>query len=640
VVKARFVAVVTALAAALGFVGAPAATAADTYALTVTVLSGTGKPLSSELVEVWVAGSDPSVDANSDGIPDARVAVGNTSSEGGIQFRAIAEGDFTVRVTSPYDWNATYDAPVTIAGGPVSISVIDQHVATVSGTVRDAVTGKGVPWAEVSGYSTASNSYLDARADAEGAFTALVRTATYSVQAVADGYRTDNLRTTITVHDGADLAGADLRIYATSWVGGRVTLGGKGLDSFVWFGDVPSHSSPTGVFHEQVEPGVSVSPWVDSGSSNFRTYLGNTVRKPDAKKVSVSLGRSVTNADIALVRTATVTGTVVNRNGKPAKRATVEAQSVGRAGSARATTDSKGRYTLRGLPSGKVTISVWGGTRAVPAHGVTTLTAQQGHKVAASRLTLSRDAIAYGRIKTTGSRVSKQDVTVTTSKGVWLGTFRPDAEGWVGVAGLSAGTYYIHVDGSNLRKKVVVKAHAVVDFGVISRGKQVTVKGVVRTANGQPAVGARIAVVDSHGTSYGVVRTNAKGAYSLKGAVSGRYTVTAKPRSGTDAWTSASVTVTKGRALTQSLRFGKGATVTGVVLNSKGKPAIGVRVETLDGRSAKTNASGVYAITGARAGRTEIRVSDPSYVGGYRDAYTTATAKAGKTVRAKTVSVR
>jgi len=529
---------------------------------------------------------------------------------------------------------------VTIAGAPVSISVVDQHVATVSGAVRDAVTGKGVPWAEVSGYSTTANASFDVRADAKGAFTAQVRTGSYSVQATADNYRTDAPRQTLAVHDGVDLLAADVRIYATSWVGGRVTLGGKGLDSFVWFGDVASHSSSAGVFHEQVEPGTSVSPWVDSGSSNFRTYYGNTVRKPDAKKVTVSIGRSVTNADIALVASATVTGTVVNRSGKPAKHVSVEAQSVGRAGSAKATTDSKGRYTLRGLPSGKVTISVWAGTSNVPAHGVKTVTASQGHKVTASRLTLSEDAIAYGRIKTSGSRVSKQDVSLLASNGQWLGTFRPDSDGWVGFAGLRSGTYWVHVDGSNIRKKITVRAHTQVSFGTITRGKQVTVKGVVRTAAGKPAKSALVTVADRYGMVYAEVRTNSRGAYSVKAAVAGAYTITAKPKSGSDGWTRVGVTVKKGKSLARNLRFAKGAAITGTVLNARGKPAVGVRVETLDGRSAKTNSSGVYTITGARAGRTDLRVSDPTYVGGYRNAYVAATAKAGKTVRAKTVSVR
>nr|WP_225225048.1 carboxypeptidase regulatory-like domain-containing protein [Cellulomonas sp. JH27-2] len=541
-------------------------------------------------------------------------------------------------MSSVKDFGTTYDASVTVAGGPAAVSFVDQHVVTLSGTVRDAVTGKGVPYASLVGYQPGGSGYLYLNTDADGTYRTLTRTGTYTVDATAYGYRADNKSATLTVPEGADRSGGDVRIYAESWIGGQITSGGKGVDSFVHVGSVASHSSPSGVWHEQVTPGRSVTPYVAGGASTFTTYYGNTVRKPDAKKVTASLGRSVDHVDIAMVRSATISGTVVDRKGKPVRNKTVQAVNLGRAGTAKTKTDSKGRYTLGRLATGKVVVYVSGGSKSLPAYGQRTVTATQGRKVSGVKVTLSSDAVVYGRITTTGSKVTRQDVSLKDSHGEYYGTLRPDSQGWVGFAALPAGTYYVHVDGSNVRKKVTVKAHRQVSFGTITRGRQVTVKGVVRTAAGKPATSALVSVADSHGMVYATVRTNSHGSYSAK-VVSGKYTVTAIASSGTDAPARVSLTVKKGKSAKKNLRLAHGATITGKVLNSHGRPAIGVRVETLDGRHATTSTAGTYTITGARAGRTTLIVWDPSYVGGYRSTTTTATAKAGKTVTARTASV-
>jgi len=635
-VKARIVVVVTALAVLLGMAAGPPASASAAYDVTVRVLAAGGAPIPQRWVELMVPGDDAWADLDGDSVPDGRVGAGYTSADGTLTFAAVPEGSYTTWASSTY---MNYPVPVTVAGGPATVTVTQTHVAKVTGVVRDAVTGKPVPAARLFGWDDQGHQSLELTSGTDGTFSAFAEAGTFTVNTVADDYRYDNPMTTFVVKDGVDRS-VEIRIAARERLSGRVSLNGSGRATTISLGSTAANTSRSGTYAEFVDPGT-IAPVVDGDwATYFTTYYGNTVRKQDARRIKLAHGQRIDHVDIALVGSATVTGTVVDSKGHAAKYADVTAQNLDRTGSAKALTDSKGRYTLRGLASGKVQVTVWGGTDKKPASGWVTVTAKQGASVKATKVALANDAVLYGRIATAGSSASKQDVTVTDSKGSVYGTFRPDSEGWVGIAGLPAHTYYVNVDGSNVRKKVVVKAHRMVSFGTISRGKLVTVKGTVRTASGKAASGVRVTVVDSHGMSYGSTRTSSKGAYSIKAAVSGAYTIVAYPKSTSDGWTSAPVTVRKGKTLTKNLRLGQGAIVTGVVLNSKGKPAIGVRVETLDGRKATTNSAGVYTIKGLRAGRTGLWVHDPAYVGGYRDTVVTVTAKAGKTVKAKRATVR
>jgi len=622
--RARVVVIITAIAVTLGIVGAPAATAdVPLNGATVTVVTAGGAPVPHEFVELWTVVEDQL---------STFVTSLATDDAGMVQFPALAPGRYRANA-----WRGGtglhFSAEVEIADAPAAATITEAGFYAVSGTVRDALTHSPVRSAQVAFHGPVSSDV--ASTDVDGRYTLVVSAGRNDVEMMDQLYLAAPRRD---VQVNRDMV-VDGSLYALSTVSGRITLGGAGFAGTVnRNGAAVATASSSGAYSTTVDAGTSVLSVPSDGKRYFTTYAGNTVRKPDARKTSVPLGRSVAHVDIALVRSATISGTVVDRKGKPARHVTIEAVNLGRTGTAQATTDSKGRYTLRGLASGKVLLYVSGGTQALPAYGQRTVTATQGKTLTGAKVTLSSDAVVYGKIKTTGSKVTRQDVSLKDSHGEYYGTFRPDAQGWVGFAALPAGTYYVHVDGSNVRKKVTVKAHRQVSFGTITRGRQVTVKGVVRTAAGKPAKSALVSVADSHGMVYATVRTNSHGVYSAK-AVSGKYTVTAIARSGTDAPARMSLTVKKGKSAKKNLRLARGATIRGKVLNSHGRPAIGVRVETPDGRHATTSTAGTYTITGARAGRTTLIVWDPSYVGGYRSTTTTATAKAGKTVTARTVSV-
>jgi hypothetical protein len=200
-----------------------------------------------------------------------------------------------------------------------------------------------------------------------------------------------------------------------------------------------------------------------------------------------------------------------------------------------------------------------------------------------------------------------------------------------------AGTYTVAIDGANTVKKVSVKSGKKASFGKLVRGKESTLKGYVRTPSGKAVANAWVSLVDSYGTAAGYTSTNAKGAYSLKGLVKGKYTVQGGPSASTYAPGITTFTVKAGKGATKTVKLKTGGTIKGVVRNSKGKPVAGIAVYA--GSSyAVTNTKGAYVLKGVTAGTTQVTFSD-QYVGGYRNATKTIKAKAGKTVTLATAKV-
>ena len=80
--------------------------------------------------------------------------------------------------------------------------------------------------------------------------------------------------------------------------------------------------------------------------------------------------------------------------------------------------------------------------------------------------TVTRDRLQSANALLTFSRATVQ-IGGAALAGVLVATVRPEADGFVGIGGLAAGTYDVHVDGANLRRKVVVKAHQTVSWGTL-----------------------------------------------------------------------------------------------------------------------------------------------------------------------------
>jgi len=381
---------------------------------------------------------------------------------------------------------------------------------------------------------------------------------------------------------------------------------------------------------------VAAENWIWEGSdfqtADFlTTYSGNTVREPDAKAVTVAEGGSAT-ANIAVVPGATVKGKIVDSKGKPVKGAWVSAYNTTRHGSDYAdATDANGNYVLKGLATGKVEISssVWN-TKSTSS-GTVTVAAKQGATVTAK--TLRMDKVTFGTITGKVKGLKKGDT-------VWVYDTKLKYSYQVGAAekkgslkvkeNLAPGTYRLVVGGTNVASKAVtVKAKKTSKAGSLKAPKKRTkVTGKIKGSNGKALKTAWVSLVDSYGTYLPGAGTNKKGKYTIKGVYSGAYTVSASDSTGKNAWTSAKITVTKGKNAKKNLKLGKTYKVTGTVKHA-GKAVEGANVSA-SGAWATTGADGKFVLTGVVGGKQTFSVYDP-YTGGYLNVNAKVTVKKNMT---------
>ena len=445
---------------------------------------------------------------------------------------------------------------------------------------------------------------------------------------------TANVATTVKVGGITFLAGT-VKVGSSAVKSASVSFSGVGSSSKLY---AYATTDSAGRYSTQyVTPGTYTAAVYAYNSGYLTTYSGNTVRGPDAKTVTVKSGLTTTT-NISLVRSATVTGKVVDSKGHALKGISVYASNTNRAGYAYATTDAKGAYVLKGLATGPVQVGASRTKSGVTVSGAVKVSAKQGatKRAATIKLKAAGSAKVTGKITTSGSKVVTQGVTLLSSKKAYVATATPSKSGKVTFAGLKAGTYTVVVDGTNITKKVTVKSGKTKSFGTIKRGKLTTIKGVVKTSGKKAAAGAYVYLVDSYGTTAGSAQVNSKGRYTIKGLISGKYTVWASPNGTKDYAVSAKITVKRGKNVAKNLNLAKGSTVTGYVKHgSRGVEGVAVYV---GGGYAVTDSRGKYTVIGVAPGKNVVSVSDP-YVGGYHNAGKKVTVKKGKTLSVSTIKV-
>lgn len=464
---------------------------------------------------------------------------------------------------------------------------------------------------------------------------------------------------TITVRAGVD-SSETVTFAGFQRITGKVTINGKPLAR----GTVGIEGGTEFVVPAQVVDG-SYSVYLKSGRtyllqvegdrSEARTYLatyaGSTVRTDDARRVSVTSGANVT-VDIAVyAKVGSVTGIVRDQRGRPVPRAYVTALATNRAGAGSVTSDSKGRYTIHGLPQGKYTLSAhkdfWrvdlfpqSRTYTVAAGRTTTTSATLVDKA------LDKGAISL-KIKASAS-VWKRSQPVcayaSTRKAISAGAAcASKASKKLTITGLAAGTYTVQLGGTNQSFKVVVKKNRTTTR-TVARATGTAISGVVRSPSGKTLAKAYVSVWDANGHMLGSATTSSKGRYTVPGATSGKYTLSVRPADpASGVFAGRALTVRKGHKVTANVRLVKGATVKGTVKNSAGKGIAGLNVYangTAGFGNAVTDAAGRYTISGLGAGKVSVTAYDP-YAGGYYNTRTvTVTVKAGRTKVATTLVAR
>jgi len=628
----------------LGLVGAVPASAVDTYTVSVkvTTSAGTGVPGVSLSLDYDVApyGADASTDgtgvATFTNIPAGTVSLSGYVSVGS-SYKTISQ-DITVPTTS-----ATV---VKLAGTQAFV-----------GKVTDKATGAGIAGVDIAAYGWSSNTYGgSATTTSSGAYALLVGAGSYRVSFYppsSSTYLTSYYPNTtnyssakaVTVASGKDTTGINAALLKPGKITGKVTYGGKAVkgasvfESAVDFWGPSTTTSASGTYSASINPGsYAVGVERNTTSPFLTTYYGGTVRQPDAKKVTVGSGASVTGINITPKAGATLKGVVKDSKGKAVKGAYVSAYNTTRSGGSSAKTNAKGAYVLYGLASGNVFVSA-SDAKGVK-YGTKNVTATQGKTKTVKTIVIKSAGTSTikGTFKVKSDKVTNTWAVLLNSKKLQVGGVTPTKKGAVTFKNLAAGTYTVVFSGTNISKKVTVKAKKTASFGTLTRPKLTTLKGTVKKPNGKVAANVSVSLYDSFGTSAGYAQTNSKGAYSIKGLVKGKYTVSAYDYTNTYVPVSVKFTAKSGKNVTKALKLKTGGTLKGVVKNSKGKAVAGVNVWA-DGAYATTNAKGAYVLKGVAAGKTTVTFSDP-YVGGYHNATKKATAKAGKTVTVATIKVK
>ncbi|MEN0129062.1 MAG: carboxypeptidase-like regulatory domain-containing protein [Brevundimonas sp.] len=626
----------------LGVVGALPASAEGGHTVTVKVTTAGGRGI-----------LDQSLTLSQD-VDPYFYAYATTDASGVATFSDVPDGAYDL-TGSFYGGSAqaTIDQTITVGGADVSQTVKLAGVQAVVGKVTDKQSGSPIADVNVSLGAWDGGDYGYGTTRADGVYVAYVPAGTYRLtfeKYVSGSYvytpsyypgTPDYTKASkITVTAGQDKAGLNIALTKPGKVSGKATYAGKPIKSaYVEIANTNAYNSATttstGTFTTQVTAGsyaVKVQP--DQTDSFLSTYFGGTVRKPDAKIIKVGAGASITGVNIAAKAGAIIKGVVKDSKGKPAKGVAVSGVNLTRAGWSYATTDAKGAYVLRGLATGKVQLT----SDRSGAHAEATISAVQGKTVTAKTLVIKYPGTAtiYGTIAVKSGALASASVSLLDSKKFGVDYAVP-TKGKVTFSHLRAGTYTVVLDGANTVKKITVKSGQKVSFGKLTRGKQSVVKGYVRTPSGKAVANAWVWLVDSYGSNAGYATTNAKGVYSIKGLVKGKYTIQATPTSGTYTTGATTFTVLAGKGATKTVKVKTGGTIKGVVKNSKGKPVAGISVSA-GGAFAETNAKGAYVLKGVAAGKTQVVIAD-QYVGGYHNALRTTTVKVGKTVTLTTVKV-
>jgi len=177
-------------------------------------------------------------------------------------------------------------------------------------------------------------------------------------------------------------------------------------------------------------------------------------------------------------------------------------------------------------------------------------------------------------------------------------------------AKVAPGSYRILIGGPNpASKAVTVKKNKTTKAGTLKApAKRTKVTGTIKGYDGKVVKKADVWVSDSYGTYLPGAVTSSKGKFTVKGVVSGSYTIEASDPSGKNYRNSASFKVSKGKAAKKNLKLLRAYKVSGKV-TYKGKPVKGVWIDAEWGGGVETSKSGKFTLKGLR-GKNVISARD------------------------------
>ncbi|NKX94111.1 carboxypeptidase regulatory-like domain-containing protein [Sanguibacter hominis ATCC BAA-789] len=398
------------------------------------------------------------------------------------------------------------------------------------------------------------------------------------------------------------------------------------------------------------------SEWLDGGSlsadwgtggNSPRTYSGPTGRRADGTGVGYKRDSWAERNFELYSSLGNITGKVVDSKGRPVAGVWVEAKATDRNafGVSTGKTAADGTYRIPGLPHGsyKVTSRKGAAERSVAVKVTTGRTGTANIKLPPG--TIPGKISAKVSVPKQIEEHVQTGVTVKDSKGRTVGEYGPFHNGKTTVSYLAPGRYRVYLDGTGISKQVKVTKGKTTRIS-FTRPVGTKITGTVRWANGKAFAKRSLIAYDSRGGVLATVKTNARGEYTIRGAMPGKYRITAW-HAESDLGRGTTVTVKKGKNAKASWRFVKTGTITGTVLNSQGSPARGVEVAAYDSRGHEVSISlghtddqGRYSLK-VKPGKLTLRTVDPTDGGiGYFHGKAKVTAKKGTSVAAPTITVK
>ncbi len=292
-----------------------------------------------------------------------------------------------------------------------------------------------------------------------------------------------------------------------------------------------------------------------------------------------------TGLEIVLARGSSLAGRIVDADGEPVAKVSIEIESTSSRRSHSATTDDEGRFRVSGLDDGPFAVDATRGAQRAAAEGV-----------AAGTHDLELRLLPYGLsleclvVDDTGTPLSRASVRAGSAR-AFLGD---DAGGLVVLRGLDRGRTTVtarkrwHVDA---QREVWLPSEPI----TLVLERQATVRGSVIGPDGTPVAGARVAAPGDGD------RTDDAGRFRLSSVRGGHVELTASANGFTDA--AAAVEVAPGGELHGVvLALGAGGRIEGVVEEAAGAPVAGRRVELFSGGATRTDDAGRFVFEGLSAG--------------------------------------
>ena len=356
-------------------------------------------------------------------------------------------------------------------------------------------------------------------------------TGNYTISASANGY----VRTVIekvNVKDGLETTNANILLPVSGAISGKIADATSGVPLQEVF--VKAALNPLGEYGDfettDQNGNYMINTDLPTGNYNITVdgaigYLSKTVTG-----ISITVGAMTSNVNIALSRSATITGTVKDAVSLAALEGTqIVAQIPNGASVTQDITGSTGKYTLNtDLKTGTYDITVFSPANHLEKT-ITGILVTEGSQQTVDIL-LDRSGIILGRItsKTSGQPLANAYVGAS-SNDYNANTFTNSTGYYQITSGLGTGTYNVIAGHNNDYSQVtginVVQGQETANVNLqVTESPRGTITGRVTNSTGGPVQYAQLYAANP--TSYGTDSTDADGNYNLTVGGSGAYTVT------------------------------------------------------------------------------------------------------------------